>query len=62
MPAFGGEDSPQEIWRLVTFLRRLPQLSPEELKRMREMGGEAGKREMHAEPHTDKPETKPHKH
>src|SRR5262249_54453396 len=29
MPAFGGEDSPQEIWRLNAFLRRLPQLSPE---------------------------------
>lgn len=46
MPAFGGEDSPQEIWHLVAFLRRLPQLSPEELKRMWETAGEAGKREM----------------
>lgn len=46
MPAFGGEDSPQEIWHLVAFLRRLPQLSPEELKRMREMAGEAGDHEM----------------
>ncbi len=46
MPAFGGEDSPQEIWHLVTFLRRLPQLSPEELKRMQEMAGEMGKHEM----------------
>ncbi len=46
MPAFGGEDSPQEIWHLVAFLRRLPQLSPEELKRMRETAGEAGKHEM----------------
>jgi mono/diheme cytochrome c family protein len=37
MPAFGGEDSPESIWHLVSFLRRLPQLPPEELKRMREM-------------------------
>jgi len=49
MPAFGGEDSLQEIWHLSAFLRRLPQLSPEELKRMREMAGEAHKHEMDAE-------------
>src|SRR5215813_7424411 len=76
MPAFGGEDSPQEIWHLIAFQRRLPQLSPEELKRMREMAGEMGKPETGEEsgqggdeskqrpskPHTDKPGTKPHRH
>src|SRR5262245_7451674 len=45
MPAFGGEDSAEEIWHLAAFLRRLPQLSPEELKRMQELAGEAGKQE-----------------
>lgn len=39
MPAWGDEDSPESIWALVAFLRRLPQLSPEELKRLQEMTG-----------------------
>jgi len=76
MPAFGGEDSPQELWHLVPFLRRLPQLSPEELKRMRQMAGERGSHETGEEsgqggdegkqrpskPHMDNPGTKPHRH
>jgi hypothetical protein len=46
MPSFGGEDSSQQIWRLSAFPWRLPQLSPEELKGVREIAGEIGKREM----------------
>ncbi len=30
MPAFGASRSEEEVWQLVTALRRLPQLSPEE--------------------------------
>lgn len=37
MPAWGGEDSPEEIWQLVSFIRRLPNLSPEELKLIERM-------------------------
>lgn len=37
MPAWGGEDSPESIWGLVAFIRRLPKLSPEEIKLMQEM-------------------------
>lgn len=44
MPAWGGEDSPEEIWKLVLFIRRLPQLTPDELKVM-----EMGQREAHQE-------------
>lgn len=41
MPAWGGEDSPESIWALVAFIRRLPQLTPEELKQMQEQAGGA---------------------
>jgi mono/diheme cytochrome c family protein len=41
MPAWGGEDSPESIWALVSFIRRLPQLTPEELKQMQEQAGGA---------------------
>jgi len=45
MPAFGGEDSPESIWALVSFIRRLPKLTPEEIKQLQEMA-EGGKTEM----------------
>ncbi len=61
MPAWGGEDSPQEIWELVSFIRRLPSLSPEELKLMDQLAtGEAG--EAAGKPHTHGAGTKPHPH
>jgi plastocyanin len=31
MPAFRGEHTPDEIWQLVSFVRRVPQLSPADL-------------------------------
>jgi hypothetical protein len=37
MPSWEGADSPEEIWDLVSFIRHLPQLSPEELKQMKKM-------------------------
>jgi mono/diheme cytochrome c family protein len=40
MPAWGGEegeDTDDEIWQLVVFVRRLPDLSEEELQLMREI-------------------------
>ena len=57
MPAWGSEDSPESIWGLVAFIRRLPKLSSEEIKLMQEMAtgagdhktdeaGEAGMKEM----------------
>jgi mono/diheme cytochrome c family protein len=46
MPAWGPEDKPEAIWDLVSLIRRLPKLSPEELQRLqktaREAGGEVG--------------------
>ncbi|HYP28118.1 MAG TPA: c-type cytochrome [Blastocatellia bacterium] len=34
MPAFGKTHSPAEIWQTVSFLRRLPSLTPEERSRL----------------------------
>jgi len=78
MPAFGGEDSPGSIWWLVSFIRRLPKLPPEEIKQLQEMS-EGGKTEMDEtkggqpepdgskekrapKPHSHGPGTKPHSH
>jgi mono/diheme cytochrome c family protein len=78
MPAFGGEDSPESIWGLVSFIRRLPNLTPEEIKQLQEMA-EGGKTEMEEtkgaqpepagskgkktpKPHSHGPGTKPHGH
>jgi mono/diheme cytochrome c family protein len=49
MPAFGGEDSPESIWNLVALMRRLPQLSPDELKQMRQFAGEETMEEVPTE-------------
>jgi mono/diheme cytochrome c family protein len=77
MPAFGGEDSPESIWALVSFIRRLPKLTPEEIKQLQEMA-EGGRAEMDeksvapepagskekrtTKPHSHGPGTKPHSH
>ncbi len=34
MPAFGPTHSEEELWSIVAFLKRLPDLTPEEYKRM----------------------------
>jgi len=71
MPAWGDEDSEEDIWDLVSFIRILPGLTPEELQRI-ERGGapEAGAEEAPAghthapgtPPHTHAPATPPHTH
>jgi len=42
MPAWGSEDKPEAIWDLVSLIRRLPKLSPEELQRLENAAREAG--------------------
>jgi mono/diheme cytochrome c family protein len=42
MPAWGSEDKPEAIWDLVSLIRRLPKLSPEELKRLKQTASESG--------------------
>lgn len=56
MPAWGGEDSPEEIWQLVSFIRQLPNLPAEELQLMEQQGA----RKAGGEGHTHGPEAKPH--
>jgi mono/diheme cytochrome c family protein len=77
MPAWEGEDSPEAIWDLVSFIRHLPQLTREELKQMKEMSGKesaeekrgqqpegekAGSENGSGKPHVDMPGARPHKH
>ena len=64
MPAWGDEDEPEEIWKLVLLIRRLPGLPPEELQEMQKMaepvaGEAAGEGRTHS--HSHPPGTKPHK-
>jgi mono/diheme cytochrome c family protein len=42
MPAWGSEDKPEAIWDLVSLIRRLPKLFPEELQRLQNAAREAG--------------------
>jgi len=49
MPGWGGEDTDEEIWKLVLFLRHLQDLSAEELEGMREIHPE--QEEHPAHPH-----------
>lgn len=42
MPAWRFEDKPEAIWDLVSLIRRLPKLSPDELKRLQETARNAG--------------------
>ncbi len=62
MPAWGGEDSPQSIWELVGYIRRLPVLSPEEKLLLEKLQrGETGEGKA-AAPKPHAPGTPPHKH
>lgn len=62
MPAWGGEHSPEETWQLVSFIRRLPSLSPDELKLMERQATEAGGAPAQPHDRTDGPGTKRHAH
>jgi mono/diheme cytochrome c family protein len=34
MPAWAGEHTPDEIWKMVAFIRKLPAITPEELEKV----------------------------
>ena len=65
MPAWGGEDSPEDIWKLVLFIRHLPQLTPQELDAMKR-GAEHEHEHETAQPGApgghEHGETTPHQH
>ncbi len=56
MPAWGSEDKPEAIWDLVSLIRRLPKLSPEELERLQKAAREAGGELSEQAPETEKKE------
>lgn len=45
MPGWSGEHTPEETWKLVSFIRRLPKLTPEDLERV--TAGEAAEEHEH---------------
>ncbi|MBI2834910.1 MAG: cytochrome c [Acidobacteria bacterium] len=38
MPGWGGEDSPEEMWKLVSFIRHLPNYTAEEMEEIQGAG------------------------
>jgi mono/diheme cytochrome c family protein len=40
MPAWGGEHSPEEIWRFVSYVRKMPKLTPEDLEKVGPFAGQ----------------------
>jgi mono/diheme cytochrome c family protein len=57
MPGWGSEDKPEAIWDLVSLIRRLPKLSPEELQRLQKAAREAGGELSEQAPGGEKKET-----
>ena len=57
MPAWGDEDSPEEIWQLVSFLRKLPSLTPAEFELMKQRAEAKPSAVDETKPHTH---TRPH--
>lgn len=56
MPAWGTEDKPEAIWDLVSLIRRLPKLAPEELKSLRDAARQAGGELSEQAPEAEKKE------
>lgn len=64
MPAWGTTHSDDEIWGLVAFLQKLPQMSSEEYAKLQEPAAGEHSREHGDVPadHVDPPGVKPHQH
>jgi mono/diheme cytochrome c family protein len=62
MPAWGATHSDEEIWGLVAFLQKLPEMSPEEYAKLREPGSSAHEHGAAPTDHVDPPGAKPHTH
>lgn len=56
MPAFGPTHSEEELWSIVTFLKQLPDLSPEEYKAMVEKAKAQNDKHKHNHGNEDQPE------
>ncbi len=64
MPAWGTTHSDDEIWGLVAFLQKLPDMSPEDYAKLQEpaAGGHAHQHGEAPADHVDPPGAKPHSH
>lgn len=64
MPAWGDEHSAEETWQLVSFIRKLPTLTPAELELLKKSGEPkpAAVDETKPHTHTHTPQTPPHTH
>lgn len=62
MPAWGGEHSPEETWQLVSFIRHLPHLTPEELEQMKRQAPAGAAEGEHHRHHGTKEEHHEHEH
>jgi mono/diheme cytochrome c family protein len=58
MPAFGPTHSDDEIWAIVAFLKRLPDLSPEEYRAMDEASKDKQHEHGHSHEHSHMQEQK----
>jgi mono/diheme cytochrome c family protein len=47
MPGWAGEHTPEETWQLVSFIRHLPRLTPEELDQLEKPAGPKQEGEGH---------------
>ena len=64
MPAWGTTHSDDEIWGLVAFLQKLPEMSPEDYAKLQEpaAGGHSHQHGDAPADHVDPPGAKPHSH
>lgn len=67
MPAWGPTHSDDKIWAMVSFVRKLPDMSAEEYKAMQQQSAESGHMHEHGEPMEmstdhDHDEAQPHEH
>lgn len=55
MPAMGAHDSPEEIWKLVALIRKLPELSEDDVAKAAGSHQESDAAHVHDEPDSDHP-------
>lgn len=60
MPGWGGED--EENWKLVLFIRHLPELTPQEIEFMNEINGLEKESESEKSASPEQEKSKPHGH
>ncbi len=62
MPAFRNEHTPEETWQLVSFIRRLPKLTEDQLDELQKAAGEDEPAGHHEHEAASRPDEQPHRH